>query len=81
MRVYRCDRCGDFFERKDLLEMVTPRNQIAYTFKIKRHVCKDCANSFYHWWRNPQRVKLECLVAPKSSELTAKLLRNEVRNG
>lgn len=53
MRVYKCGRCGDFFERKDLLEMITPRNPIAYTFKIKRHICRDCGNSFYRWWRNP----------------------------
>lgn len=35
----------------------------------KKHLCKDCAKSFREWFN-----------APKSSETTAKLLRNEVRN-
>lgn len=76
MRVYRCDRCGRFFGRKELKVMVPPMFPVLFSLRIKRHVCGDCGRDFYHWWRNPDGSE-----APKSSETTAKLLRNEVRNG
>lgn len=72
MRVYKCDRCGKFFRRDELLLMMKPKSPILFDLRAKEHVCRCCASDFNCWWRNPE--------APKSSEVTPKLLRNEVRN-
>lgn len=65
MRVYKCDRCGKFFKRDELMVMTAPILPVYFNFRIKRHVCGDCTSDFKRWWDSPNR-----------SETTAKLLRN-----
>lgn len=65
MRVYKCDRCGKFFKRDELMVITAPILPVYFNFRIKRHVCGDCASDFKRWWDSPNR-----------SETTAKLLRN-----
>lgn len=69
MRVYKCDRCGRFFRRDELLLMIKPKSPVLFDLRAKEHICRDCAYDFKRWWDSPNR-----------SETTAKLLRNEVRN-
>lgn len=64
MRVYKCDRCGKFFRRDELMVMTTPILPVYFNFRIKRHVCGDCASDFKRWWDSST-----------GSEVTAKLLR------
>lgn len=72
MRVYRCDRCGRFFKRGELFVMVPPNRPIFSNFKIKKHICRDCSDSFYRWWREPNRSENTATY----SEVTPNLLRS-----
>lgn len=58
MRVYKCDRCGRFFKRNELMVMTAPILPVYFNFRIKRHVCGDCASDFKRWWRYPNSPKL-----------------------
>ena len=69
MRVYKCDRCGAYVESSMRDFFVRKPSKGVYRFGKKMHLCHECAESFKEW-----------LQAPKRSEFTAKLLRNEVRN-
>ena len=69
MRVYKCDRCGAYVSTTAKDFFVRKPTRGVYRFGKKMHLCDDCRRSFTKW-----------LQAPKSSELTTKLLRNEVRN-
>lgn len=53
MRVYKCDRCGKYVSVGGLFELTPPRLRI-YRFRIKKHLCGDCADSFRRWFSNPE---------------------------
>lgn len=69
MRVYRCDRCGEYVESSMIDFFVRKPTRGVYRFGKKMHLCDDCQRSFR-----------KCFQAPKSSETSEKPLRNEVRN-
>ncbi len=69
MRVYKCDRCGAYVPSSAKDFFVRKSTRGIYKLSKKMHLCHECTESFTKW-----------LHAPKSSEATAKLLRNEVRN-
>lgn len=77
MRVYRCDRCGRFFKRGELFVMVPPNRPIFSNFKIKKHICRDCSDSFYRWWREPKSSEATPKLLRSYSEPTAKEVRND----
>ena len=69
MRVYKCDRCGAYVDQSMKDFFVRNPTKGVYRLSKKIYLCGDCRRSFTEW-----------LHALKSSETTAKLLRNEVRN-
>lgn len=54
MRVYKCDRCGKFFKRDELMVMTALILPVYFNFRIKRHVCDNCARSFRRWFSDPK---------------------------
>ena len=59
MRVYKCDRCGKFFKRDDLMVMTAPILPVYFNFRIKRHVCGECAKSFREWFNDPKAKEVD----------------------
>lgn len=52
--MYKCDRCGKFFKRDELMVMTAPILPVYFNFRIKRHVCGECAKSFLRWFSDPK---------------------------
>ena len=55
MQVYKCDRCGAFYEKK-------PENKtglLIYKNLVSKDVCKDCLNEFTRFWFEPVNAKKE----------------------
>lgn len=49
MRVCKCDRCGKLLKRDEPMVMTAPILPVCLNFRIKRHVCGECAKSFREW--------------------------------
>ena len=52
MRVYKCDRCWKYVEieaKHFFVRKPTPLWRIG----LKKHLCDDCAKSFYEWFNFP----------------------------
>ena len=52
MRVYKCDRCGEYVSRTARDFFV--RNPARGIYKLRRniHLCNDCANSLREWFHD-----------------------------
>ena len=53
MRVYKCDRCGKVVE-VDMIAFFLRYPRILYCFGRKKHLCRDCKDSFRRWFYNPK---------------------------
>lgn len=49
MKVYECDRCGRYVEM-DLRKYVHRPYRGIWKLGSRRHLCPDCADSFYRWF-------------------------------
>ena len=49
MRVYRCDRCGEYMSKRARDFFVRRPTRGVYRLSKKIHLCKKCADSFRCW--------------------------------
>ena len=53
MRIYKCDRCGKDI-MLSLFELTPPHLRI-FSFVTEKHLCCECAKSFYEWFNFPEK--------------------------
>lgn len=79
MRVYKCDRCGKFFKRDELMVMTAPILPVYFNFRIKRHVCGECAKSFRSGCTSA-RTAGACAMRYTASSSTARIVAPRCKN-
>ena len=57
MRVYKCDRCGEYVSRTARDFFVRNPTRGIYKLRKNIHLCNDCANSFREWFGECEKEK------------------------
>lgn len=56
MRLYRCDRCGEYVAASARRFFVRKPTKGIYRFGKKRHLCEECARSFDRWMNETEKA-------------------------
>ena len=56
MRLYRCDRCGEYVSKRARDFFVRKPNKGVYRLGKKIHLCTKCADSFRRWMNGTEKV-------------------------
>ena len=59
MRVYKCDRCGEYVPRTSRDFFVRKPTREIYKLRKNIHLCSDCAKSFRKWFSECEKEKRE----------------------
>lgn len=69
MRVYKCDRCGQFYDEQNVVLQSTFTDATIYPTRYD--LCPPCWEAFWKWMAEPKAVA-ELLFAEQGKEHEAK---------